>query len=238
MISGSSNSKFPKLNGKSNLNDSLSLQGKSYTSLSKKVEEVDINCKYLFYYEGLATYYGKRFHGRKTASGEKFDKFDYSAAHKKLPFGTIVRVRNTQNDKSIFVRINDRGPFSKKRIIDLSSKAAEMLEIDGVAKVEIDGFKQIRDTSNSEDENNFYGYSYINDLVYVKKRQIIIMNSTDDFGFAVGLYNELKEKKDVFLFVQSKNSNNKKVSTDQFYYIGKLKSKIGILRTYNFSKFN
>jgi len=72
---------------------------------------------------GKASYYAKKFQGRSTASGEKFDQRKLTAAHKKLPFGTKLRVTNTQNGKSVIVRVNDRGPFVKGRIVDLSRSA-------------------------------------------------------------------------------------------------------------------
>lgn len=73
--------------------------------------------------KGVASYYHDKFNGRKTASGERFNNNDYTAAHKELPFGTKVRVTNLANGKSVIVTINDRGPFSKGREIDLSKKA-------------------------------------------------------------------------------------------------------------------
>ncbi|MBX9960145.1 MAG: septal ring lytic transglycosylase RlpA family protein [Burkholderiaceae bacterium] len=72
---------------------------------------------------GQASYYGNEFHGRKTANGERFDQGKLTAAHRSLPFGTRVKVTNTQNGKTVVVRVNDRGPFVKGRIIDLSSSA-------------------------------------------------------------------------------------------------------------------
>lgn len=72
---------------------------------------------------GQASYYGNEFHGRKTANGERFDQGKLTAAHRTLPFGTRVKVTNTQNGKTVVVRVNDRGPFVKGRIIDLSSSA-------------------------------------------------------------------------------------------------------------------
>lgn len=89
---------------------------------------------------GLASWYGKPdgFHGKRTASGEIFNADDYTAAHLTLPFGKMVLVTNLQNGKQVVVRINDRGPFVKGRIIDLSQKAAEFLGISGVAKVRLD----------------------------------------------------------------------------------------------------
>ena len=72
---------------------------------------------------GKASYYASKFQGRKTASGEPYDKSKMTAAHRKLHFGTKIKVTNLQNGKSVIVRINDRGPFIKGRIIDLSSSA-------------------------------------------------------------------------------------------------------------------
>ncbi|HEX5842497.1 MAG TPA: septal ring lytic transglycosylase RlpA family protein [Pseudomonas sp.] len=79
--------------------------------------------------EGKASYYGARHHGNKTASGERFDQNALTAAHRNLPFGSLVRVTNLRNDKSVVVRINDRGPYSKGRIIDLSHKAAAQIDM-------------------------------------------------------------------------------------------------------------
>jgi len=89
---------------------------------------------------GVASYYADRFHGRKTANGERFNQTAYTAAHKKLPFGTKVRVTDKKTRKSVVVTINDRGPYAKGRVIDLSRKAARELGMvkRGVAKVEIE----------------------------------------------------------------------------------------------------
>jgi len=76
---------------------------------------------------GLASWYGKKYHGRQTANGERFDMNDVSAAHRTLPFGTVVKVTNLDNGQTLKVRINDRGPFVDGRIIDLSKKAAKKL---------------------------------------------------------------------------------------------------------------
>lgn len=82
--------------------------------------------------EGLASWYGGQFHGRKTASGERFDSMDMTAAHKTLPFGTRVCVRSSVTGKSVVVRINDRGPFAPGRVIDLSKAAAQELGMLGL----------------------------------------------------------------------------------------------------------
>ena len=86
---------------------------------------------------GIASWYGKQFHGRKTANGERFDMDALTAAHPKLPFGSWVRVHNLVNGRSVEVRINDRGPYIKRRIIDLSRAAARALGVSGTHQVEI-----------------------------------------------------------------------------------------------------
>jgi rare lipoprotein A len=79
--------------------------------------------------EGLASYYGPGLHGRKTASGERFDQNALTAAHRTVRFGTCLRVVNMENGKSVQVRVNDRGPFKEERIIDVSLGAARKLEM-------------------------------------------------------------------------------------------------------------
>lgn len=88
---------------------------------------------------GLASYYGKKFHGRRTASGERYNMHALTAAHRSVPFGTMVTVTHLQNGRTVRVRINDRGPFVKGRIIDLSYAAAKQLGMvtEGVARVKI-----------------------------------------------------------------------------------------------------
>jgi rare lipoprotein A len=92
--------------------------------------------------QGIASWYGPRFHGRRTASGEVFNTQALTAAHKTLPFGTRVRVKSLVNGKEVVVRINDRGPFIKGRIIDLSQAAAQALGLSGVKQVLIERLKQ------------------------------------------------------------------------------------------------
>ncbi len=88
---------------------------------------------------GLASWYGKMFHGRKTANGETYNMYGTTAAHKTLPMGTMLEVRNLENGRKAVVRINDRGPFVRSRIIDLTYTTAKQLGIvqNGTARVEI-----------------------------------------------------------------------------------------------------
>ena len=89
---------------------------------------------------GLASWYGHPYHGRAAASGETYDMEQFTAAHRTLPFGTLVRVVNLENSKTVDVRINDRGPFVDDRIIDLSHAAAQAIDLigPGTARVRIE----------------------------------------------------------------------------------------------------
>lgn len=82
--------------------------------------------------QGKASWYGPRFNGRRTASGERYNMHELTAAHRTLPFGTVVRVRSLVNGKEVDVRITDRGPFSRGRVIDLSRAAAEAIGMLGL----------------------------------------------------------------------------------------------------------
>ncbi len=98
-----------------------------------------LNTSFGYRERGVASWYGKKFHGRPTASREPYDMYGMTAAHKSLPLPTYVEVRNLKNDKRIVVRVNDRGPFVDNRIIDLSYSAALKLDMvqDGTSLVEV-----------------------------------------------------------------------------------------------------
>lgn len=89
---------------------------------------------------GIASWYGPGLHGRRSASGERFNQHAMTAAHRSLPFGTQVRVTNLKNGRSVVVRINDRGPFTRNRVIDLSAAAARILRMkrSGTAPVQVE----------------------------------------------------------------------------------------------------
>ena len=111
--------------------------GKPYTVAGRVyVPEEDAN----YQEEGLASWYGNDFHGRLTANGEVFDMASLTAAHPTLPMPSYARVTNLRNGKSLIVRVNDRGPYHGNRLIDVSNKAAELLEFkgNGVAKVRVE----------------------------------------------------------------------------------------------------
>ncbi len=109
--------------------------------LMVSAKEVGTNTKTeLKIQEGIASYYGRRFHMRKTANGEIFNMNEMTAAHKNLPFGTKLKVTNTRTGKEVWVRINDRLPQNSKRIIDLSRGAAKKLDMiqDGIVPVTLE----------------------------------------------------------------------------------------------------
>jgi rare lipoprotein A len=103
----------------------------------------------IFRQEGIASWYGKEFEGRPTASGEIFDSSQLTAAHPSLPFGTMVVVTNRHNNKKVTVRVNDRGPFVAARIIDVSRAAAEQLDmiVTGTAPVQVESVEKIAFTA-------------------------------------------------------------------------------------------
>ena len=103
-------------------------------------EVIKANLIIVFEEKGQGCYYGNEFHGNKTSSGEVYDKKLYTAAHRTLPFGTMVKVTFPETGRSIWVRINDRGPHVQKRIIDLSGAAANAIGLTpfGIGWVELE----------------------------------------------------------------------------------------------------
>jgi rare lipoprotein A len=112
----------------------------AYCGCGPRQMDIEAGAKPLEVQTGAATFYADRFHGRKTASGERYDRGELTAAHRTLPFGSVVRVINLRNDRSVLVTINDRGPFSRGRVIDVSRAAAKKLDMirDGVVKVRVE----------------------------------------------------------------------------------------------------
>lgn len=108
--------------------------------------------------EGIASWYGKDFHGKTTSNGEVYNMYGMTAAHKVLPFGTQLRVTNLDNGKSIMVRVNDRGPFVANRIIDLTKSGAEQLDMigPGTAKVRLESVGTIVGQVGDDLTGNFY----------------------------------------------------------------------------------
>lgn len=104
---------------------------------------------------GKASYYADSLHGRKTASGEKYDKNEYTCAHKTFPFGTKLRITLLDNSKSVIVRVNDRGPFREGHVVDLSRRAAQQIGLidKGIARVKVEVVKDENDALESMNKN-------------------------------------------------------------------------------------
>lgn len=121
-----------------------------------------------FVEEGIASWYGPGFHGKKTASGERFNQYSISAAHKILPLGTDVRVTNLENGRVLILRINDRGPFVDDRVIDLSRGAAQRLGViaKGTARVRI---QSLGDVPQVEEDDVVRGNFFVQVGAFSKK---------------------------------------------------------------------
>ena len=110
---------------------------------------------------GKASWYGRDFHGGPTASGDNYDMYTFTAAHRTLPMGTVVRVTDQNNGKSVMVCVTDRGPFVRGRIIDLSFAAAQQIDIDdkGISKVKLEVISDESGTPLKPDEAYFVRYN-------------------------------------------------------------------------------
>ncbi len=144
---------------------------------------------------GRASYYGDFFHGRRTASGEKFDIQKFTAAHRTLPFGTRVKVTNLHNNKSVILKINDRGPHVKTRIIDLSKAAARAIDLMryGAAKVAIEVLNRtdlalgpVKSITGPDEFQNTALYLPGNTYSYWGHQKY-----PEGFGFQIGAYTDL-----------------------------------------------
>lgn len=188
--------------------------------------------KAVFEQIGIASYYGKKFHNRKTASGERFNMYDLTAAHKKLPFGTIVRVTNEENGNVTFVRINDRGPFTKGRILDLSQYAAQEINGIGIPKVKIEGFdKNFLDDNSDILRDSYLAYSLNLPLEIIESRYLNFVDSTNEFKDIVQLYYDysLVDKETNWYICVSAT----KIEDDPIYYLAYPKENFYFARMQN-----
>ncbi len=119
------------------------------TDLFAKIREVNPE----FVQEGMASWYGPGFQGRKTANGERFNTYEMTAAHKTVPFNTLIKVTNLDNGISTVVRINDRGPYVGGRIIDLSNAAKNEIQMGGLAKVRIEIYTPEEEIADESEDN-------------------------------------------------------------------------------------
>ncbi len=109
---------------------------KGYVRVTKS-SRVQKKAEIGYTFSGDASYYGKGFDGKKTASGEIFDRDDFTCAHRSLPFGTKLKVTRIKTGASVVVRVNDRGPYAKKRVLDLSEAAGKVLGLDKAGHAQV-----------------------------------------------------------------------------------------------------
>jgi rare lipoprotein A len=167
---------------------------------------------------GKATWYGTTAHGKLTANGETFNRYDLTAAHLTLPFGTVIRVHNQSNGKDILVRVTDRGPFGKGRVVDMSYRSAQLLDMtdDGVVPVvmEIVAGKDGRPF----DANNSFYLHLANEQHFQRAHEAshelqtltglpvrALLSSSEEspaFMLCAGPYSTFKEAEDAFLKVE------------------------------------
>ena len=151
--------------------------------------------------KGIASHYGTKFHNRKTASGERLDILGNTAAHKNLPFGTIVKIINNSNDKATLVRINDRGPFIKGRIIDITPKSIKIIDGFDNPIVDIEYFDN--NILEQLDSNYLLGYSINKSLIILHKSLVSIIDTINNFEGAMNFYlDEIKKNSSLYLFIK------------------------------------
>ncbi len=157
---------------------------------------------------GYASFYADKFNGRTTANGEKYYHKKMTAAHRSLPFGSIVKVTNLENNKFVVVRINDRGPFVDNRIIDLSKSAAQKLDFveKGITKVKIEKIASLDDINNI-DINNFKYYK-INVNEYHPKAYGVQIGSFGENKNLMSFIDKFNNKYSEEVIVKSRKQRN------------------------------
>ena len=153
-----------------------------------------------FHQKGKASFYATQFHGRSTANGESFDMDGFTAAHRSLPFGSIVRVSNPENNTAIIVMVNDRGPFVGARVIDMARGAARCIDV-SLQKVNLEAFKP-KDFEADDSYIGFLGTSY--EPCRIQVGALKVSDTIECFSEAVRKHRILAAKNpqtDVFLIV-------------------------------------
>lgn len=162
-------------------------------SIQETHQNLELTSKLLFTQSGISSFYGSKFHKRKTSSGEIFHNDKFTGAHKTLPFGSIVRVINIRNGKTTLVLINDRGPFVKKRIIDLSHRASQKIESCGIPPVKIETITKTYELTYSL-QNKFFAFSLLAEPAVVSLANLNILQEYDDFSKAMEILHQLQDE--------------------------------------------
>ncbi len=191
---------------------------------AKDIESYNISYYFEHKETGNASWYGKRFHNRKTACGERYNMYALTAAHKKLPLGSIVRVTNNATKESVLLKINDRGPYVKKRIIDLSYSSARRISGATNPNVKIE---TLLAQSNAEliptDDDYYFGYSYELPLVCIPAKVINFAYTGKDFDKAIEKYEKTiadNPGKLVYIFTRAGKIRYKYNNLKEEYFVG------------------
>lgn len=172
--------------------ENLSITKSSAQNYFERILNYDISEFYYFAQEGKSSWYGKKFHLRRTSSGEPFDMYSLTVAHRFLPFGTIVRIINLENGKNILARVTDRGPFVKNRIVDLSFRVAK--EIGGLANPKVKIEALVYDENKFDPtEKYLFGYSFDFPLICLPESKVQIFARFTDFDEAFAFYSKFVE---------------------------------------------
>jgi len=179
---------------------------------------------------GEASWYGPGFHGRKTANGERFDTYDFTAAHKTLPFNTLLKVTNLENNLYTVVRINDRGPFIKGRIIDLSKASKEAIGMGGTTEVKIEQITEeeaemLRQGIDPDeqiditeiDTNEFTTTELINGNVDAESKVFVEFEGEDGTSSDFELNKNLKQKGNLKIKVVTPKTEEEKEKESNLY---------------------
>jgi len=195
---------------------------------------------------GEASWYGPGFHGRKTANGERFDTYEFTAAHKTLPFGTLLKVTNLGNNLYTVVRINDRGPYVRGRIIDLSRAAKDAINMGGTTQVKIEQIteeeaemlRQGIDPNETADEtpidtNEFKTTELLNDKVDADSKVFVEFEGEDGTSNDFELNKNLKSKGNLKIrIITPKTEEDNKLESNLFQQITDIDS---LIRFYDIS---
>jgi rare lipoprotein A len=178
------------------------------------------NDKENYYQKGIASWYGREFHGKATASGEKFNMNELTAAHKTLPFGTIVEVKNFDNGKSVRLKINDRGPYRGSRIIDLSFAGAKELDMvkSGEANVGIKVLKLGNNNAASNNSDKQYVEPVSDTYIYKNTKSEYQSDYSDGLKLQAGAFISRKNAENLKSTIETMTDRPVRIVQDGSYY--------------------
>jgi rare lipoprotein A len=179
----------------------------------------DNDSKETYYQKGLASWYGREFHGKTTASGEKFNMDEFTAAHKTLPFGTVVEVKNFENGKTVRLRINDRGPYRGSRILDLSFAGAKEIDMVKAGEANI-GIKVLKLGNNSTASNSDKQYvEPVSDTyIYKNSKNEYQSDYSDGLKLQAGAFHSRKNAENLKSTIETMTDHPVRIVQDGSYY--------------------